>query len=104
LGVQLETDYLAFKVCDDLTTGGNSDWRMPTRAELLTLIDEIGSIGTTCTTLSGFGFLYCQNNWYWSSNQRGSSTTIAFRVSLGSGSSYGGGKTDSYYVACLRRN
>lgn len=103
-GSYVATNYPAFKVCDDLTTGGNTDWRMPTRAELLTLIDEIGPAGTTCTTLGGFGFTNCQNSYYWSSNQRGSSTTGAFRVSLGYGRSDVLGKTGNYYVACVRRN
>jgi len=103
-GAQVATDYPAFKVCDDSTTAGHSDWRMPTRAELLTLIDEIGGSGTTCTTLEGFGFTACQNSYYWSSNQRGSSTTSAFLVYLDFGFSSYGDKIVGYYVACLRRN
>ncbi len=101
---RVDTDYPAFKACNDLMVGGNTDWRMPTRAELLTLIDEIGVSGTTCTTLTSFGFTNCQNSFYWSSNQRGSSTSYTFNVNLNGGNSAAYAKTDIYYVACVRRN
>ena len=101
---RVDTDYPAFNECNQLSTGGNSDWRMPTRAELLTLINEIGPSGTTCTTLDGFGFINCQNNWYWSSNQRGSSTSVALHVDLSTGLSSNGLKTSAGYVACVRRH
>lgn len=98
-----ETDYPAFNECNQLSIGGNSDWRLPTRAELLTLIHEIGPSGTTCTTLTNFGFENCQTM-YWSSNQRGSSPSLAFGVLLNAGVSYGLVKSVSFYVACVRRN
>lgn len=103
-GSQSDTDYPAFKICNDLTTGGHSDWRMPTRAELLTLINESGSSGSTCSSLTNFGFTNCQNSYYWSSNQRGSYTTYAFNVHFDFGYSYSVGKTYSNYVACVRKD
>lgn len=98
-------DYPAFNECEQSSTGGHTDWRMPTRAELLTLINEIGGSGITCATLNNFGFENCRMSVYWSSNQRGSMTSNAFTVSFNNGLSNHYAKTDIFaYVACVRRD
>jgi hypothetical protein len=100
---RVKSDYPAFEYCDDLVLGGNSNWKLPSRKELFTLTDEIGGSGSTCTTLTGFGFTNCQNSYYRLNLEFAAFTTLAWIVDFNSnGGSAFGGKTNSYYVACVR--
>lgn len=87
--------------CSNLNHAGHSDWRLPERDELMTLIDEIGGDGSTCTTLSGFGFTGCVNDYYWASNVYQPNTASAWNVGLHNGYVYASG-THVNYVACVR--
>ena len=99
---RVKSDYPAFSYCEDLSLGGQTDWRLPSRNELHTLIDQVGTFGTTCTTLTGFGFLNCQDNYYWADREYKPSTTNALVVIFGSGVSGIGSKTNTYYAVCVR--
>jgi hypothetical protein len=47
----------AVKACNDLTSGGKSDWYLPADDQLITLMTQSDTVG-------GFG-----GDWYWSSTQ-----------------------------------
>jgi hypothetical protein len=90
--------------CDGSTHAGHSDWRLPQRDELMTLVDLIGGGGTTCSTLGVFGFTGCQNSRYWSATTYQSNAGPAWVVNFNSGHSSNYDKANNYYVACVRRN
>lgn len=89
--------------CSSLTVGGRSDWRVPAKPELLTLIDQIGGGGSTCSTLTVFGFIGCQNNWYWSSVEYHPNTAYVWSVNFNDGNSNEHIKTSTRYVTCVAR-
>jgi len=61
--------------------GGFTDWRLPTRAELLTLVDDTRSNPAIDT--SRFD---CESDWYWTSTPLASSPSdCAWGVSFGDG-------------------
>jgi hypothetical protein len=90
--------------CDGSTHAGHSDWRLPQRDELMTLVDLIGGDETTCSTLGVFGFTGCQNSRYWSATTYQPNTGSAWIVYFNDGYSGNVGKTSNSYVACVRRN
>ncbi len=51
----------ADKACRALTLAGFSDWRLPTRAELLTLLDDTRHE----PAIDVSAFPTCKSNWYW---------------------------------------
>jgi len=97
-----KVNYPAFAYCEDLVLSGQTDWRLPSDNELHTLIDQIGVLGQTCTTLTGFGFTNCQNNYYWADREYKPITSSAWLVDFNLGFDNGLGKTVNYYVVCVR--
>jgi len=97
-----KANYPAFVYCEDLTIDDKDDWRLPTRNELMTLIDEIGGSGSTCISLIGFGFSNCQDNYYWTQDEYKSSTSYVWLVYFSSGLDGTRAKTDYRYVVCVR--
>lgn len=64
-----------------LTLGGFRDWRLPTRRELLTLVDDTRSNPTI-----DMAKFECESCWYWSSTPLASSPSgYAWSVFFGSG-------------------
>jgi hypothetical protein len=55
----------ALDYCNNLDYGGQSDWRLPNRSELLSLID-IGCIWPALST--GHPFIGVQHEYYWTSS------------------------------------
>jgi hypothetical protein len=51
------------KFCENLELAGFKDWRMPTRAELLSLVDDTRHSPAIDTGL----FPGCKSDWYWTS-------------------------------------
>ena len=90
--------------CSNLNYAGHTNWVLPTRNELFTLIDQIGTSGTTCTSLTGFGFTNCQPAFYWSQDVYQPNTVGAWIVPFNSGGSYIYAKTNTYYFTCVVRN
>ncbi|MBI5674662.1 MAG: DUF1566 domain-containing protein [Nitrospirae bacterium] len=85
-------------VCSELTTGGYSDWRLPTKKELMSIVDySILSPGPTINPI----FTHTKQSFYWSSTTDSGS---AWYVDFGrGGGNFGyGNKTDDYYVRCVR--
>lgn len=78
----------AAKVCDDLTTGGLTDWYLPSRTELLLLFNERNTIG-------GFSSLF-----YWSSTETDAADAVC--VFLGSGEILSDNKTGAARVRAIR--
>ena len=94
--------YPAFSYCEDLILGGNTDWRLPSKNELHTLIDQIGASGSTCTTITSFGFTNCQNNYYWADREYKPATTSAGVVLFNNGYDADSDKAGTHYVVCVR--
>lgn len=76
------------KLCYDLTSGGYSDWYLPS-------YEELNKLYSNKTTLGGF-----TSNYYWSSTQ--SSTTYAYYQYFGTGSRTTQNKPTNAYVRPIR--
>ena len=86
-----------FAYAKKLRAGGFSDWRLPTRKELLTLIDD-----TEYDPCIKFSEMRCNSSYYWSSTTYAGNTSYAWGVDFGYGGVYYYTKTYSYYVRCVR--
>lgn len=69
----------AEKACADLTTGGHSDWRLPTREELESILDLTRSDPAIDPVFS------CESAWYWTSTPYASSSAYAWSVYFNNG-------------------
>ncbi len=83
--------------CADLSLSGYSDWRVPTKKELMS-IENFGTIPAIDTTY----FPETQSSRYWSSTTVPTYTDQAWIVSFDSGKVIYGFKTASYYARCVR--
>lgn len=81
---------IAARLCNNLVSGGYSDWYLPSRDELTRLYNNRSSIG-------GFN-----NASYWSSSQVGSTTAWSINFSNGSSSSTST-KSTLMYVRAIRK-
>ncbi|RJQ21247.1 MAG: DUF1566 domain-containing protein [Nitrospiraceae bacterium] len=84
----------ALNYANNLTLCGYSDWRLPNRKELRSLIDY-SNYGPALPT--GHPFTNVQSNYYWSSTSYASDTSSAWIVSMWNGFVYNFIK-DYYYV------
>jgi len=89
------TDAIAY--CEDLTLGGHSDWRLPNKKELLSIVDY-GKYNPSIDTV----FTHTASNYYWSSTTRAYYTDLAWIVYFHFGSTYYYPKSDDRYVRCVR--
>ena len=80
--------YDAVTMCDNYTLAGLTDWRLPTKDELMTMYNNRNTIGNF------------KDGWYWSSTTTYGS--YAYRVDLSSGYVSNDHKSNSYYVRCVR--
>ena len=71
----------AEKACRALTLAGFSDWRLPTRAELLTLVDETRHE----PAIDVSAFPACRSSWYWSRTPTAWAPSCAWLVLFDSG-------------------
>lgn len=71
----------AEKACRELRLGGHSDWRLPTRAELLTLVDLTKH--DPCIDTDAFPDF--PSKWFWSSDLCAWSSASAWGVGFGYG-------------------
>lgn len=82
--------------CSGLNLAGHSDWRLPNRQEAFTMIDY------SRTDYSDPAFDWT-DGYYWTSTTRPDTQTDAYAIRQnGNGRMYGEGKTESYYVRCVR--
>ena len=91
----------AHDYCERLNSSkfcGYTDWRLPTRTELFTLIDDT-RFDPCIKVIPG---LSCQSSYYWSATPYAYLTTNAWYVYFGNGDVSSNGKASSYYVRCVR--
>lgn len=100
-GMYDATDNLTSQdVCGELTTGGYSDWRLPTKKELMSIVDySIPWPGPTINTAYFPNALWPS---YWSSTTKAGLLDSAYDVGLWDGSVLYQGKVDSSRVRCVR--
>ena len=71
----------ALKLCEGLSLGGHADWRLPTRAELLTLVDDTRQR----PAINVEAFPDTKGDWYWTSTVCAGSSTLAWFVDFNNG-------------------
>ena len=87
--------------CDQLNQknfAGHSDWRIPTRVELYTLVVD-AEHDPCIKPLPG---IECKSSNYWSSTTYAVGTSGAWNVNFSNGGVYVGSKSNSYHVRCVR--
>jgi hypothetical protein len=89
----------AIDYCNNLDYGGQTDWRLPNRSELLSLID-IGCFRPALST--GHPFIDVQSEYYWTSSTFKYYRDLAWFVSLRCGEAYEHDKMDLHYLWPVR--
>ena len=88
-------------VCGSLNLGGHSDWRLPTKKELMSIVDY--SIPYPGPTIDTIYFPNTKSSYYWSSTTYAYYTPAAWGVDFGNSSVYGYYKENGYgSVRCVR--
>ncbi|MDA3896745.1 MAG: DUF1566 domain-containing protein [Desulfobacteraceae bacterium] len=88
----------ALAYCENLTLGSRSDWRLPTRKELRSIVDYSRYNPSINTDF----FPNTIASWYWSSTTSAGSTDYAWGVPFYSGLDYDNDKSSSKYVRAVR--
>ena len=86
------TQHRAEDLCRELRLAGHADWRLPTRAELLTLVDRSRYNPAIDTTF----FPDTHNDWYWTSTACAWSSSLAWCVDFSDGQCGGGSRGNGY--------
>ena len=87
----------AISYCEALTLGGNNDWRLANRKELLSIVDY----STSNPPISSV-FQNTTSDYYWSSTTHASDTNIGWGVNFSYGNTNGEYKSNNDYVRCVR--
>jgi pimeloyl-ACP methyl ester carboxylesterase len=86
-------------VCGSLNLGGHSDWRLPTKRELMSIVNYgIPYPGPTIEPV----FSNTKSSLYWSSTTLAYDPSLAWYVVFDSGFVVSYFKANSYYVRCVR--
>ncbi|NOQ63030.1 MAG: DUF1566 domain-containing protein [Methyloprofundus sp.] len=88
----------ALRYCDALSWGGDHNWRLPHRAELLSIVDWMERTPATVNKLAAD----TKDNIYWSASSESGSPEKAYYTSFFSGYSYANSKRVEAYVRCVR--
>ena len=86
----------ALSYCEDLTTSGHYDWRLPNRNELASLID----FAKTDVAMSSFPGIAAKK--FWSSTSSTGSATAAWTVDFEDGTISAETKSETHFVLCVR--
>ena len=87
----------AINYCEDLTLGGYNDWRLPSRAELLTIVDRSRDYPSIDSA-----FLNVIPDYYWSFVSYTADVHYIWGVLFEDGGTSYRSKTYDYYVRCVR--
>jgi hypothetical protein len=88
----------ATKACADLKLAGHSDWRLPTRAELLTLVDDTRHQ----PAIDVGAFPSCKSGWYWSATAAAWNAACAWLVHFDHGAAYDANRSSKAFVRAVR--
>lgn len=84
--------------CDALVAGGFDDWRLPSRIELVSLVDY-----SRLPSIDEKAFPDTADDYYWSSSRRASDDQLAYSVYFGAGlTAYGSISGPSGHARCVR--
>ncbi|MDP2167086.1 MAG: DUF1566 domain-containing protein, partial [Thermodesulfovibrionales bacterium] len=86
--------------CSNLSLGGQTDWRLPTRIELISIVNY----GTYTPAINTTYFPNTNLFYYWSSTTDAGDTSRAWCVYFGGGGVARGSKAYYHYVRCVRGN
>ncbi|MBU3914431.1 DUF1566 domain-containing protein [bacterium] len=84
--------------CDSLVLGSQSDWRLPIRRELMSIVNY----GTHSPSINGTYFPNTNSSNYWSSTTYAVGTNDAWPVQFYDGFADRVPKTNSHFVRCVR--
>lgn len=89
----------SLNVCGSLSLGGHADWRLPSKKELVSIVDySIPSPGPTINAL----FTGSSSSYYWTSTELAGSQTYGWAVSFNDGNVSFVSKTAPNPVRCVR--
>ena len=88
----------AMDYCKTLELDGHSDWRLPSKTELLSIVDST----RRCPAINVYIFPDTVSSNYWSSTTYAYGADGAWRVHFGYGDDDGYFKSSSYYVRAVR--
>jgi hypothetical protein len=83
--------------CKKLNVGGKKDWRLPTREELLSIVDL-----TRRNPAVDPKFANTKSSWYWTSTPVAGYSSVAWCVGFDYGGVYSNGKDNTNYVRPVR--
>ncbi len=87
----------AVAVCEHLVLDGHSDWRLPTRMELLTIVDNTRAFPAINPVFVNTG-----NVRYWTSTISAADSSLAWSVRFTDGFTLYDGLANNYRVRCVR--
>jgi formylglycine-generating enzyme required for sulfatase activity len=85
--------------CRCLALAGHRDWRLPTRIELLTIVDYTRQD----PSIDGAVFPDTPVTWFWTASTVANAPVAAWYLSFMDGNTHEGEKTTSYGVRCVRQ-
>ena len=88
----------AGRVCDELTVGGYEDWRLPSRIELVSILD----MTRTQPSIDVTAFPGTPNEWFWSSSVAADNPKAAWYVYFYFGYPKTDDMTNRFSVRCVR--